>query len=380
MIYKNHLLYLRNKINLIDQKLIKTFAKRQSIIKKIAIEKNNTSQPIRDVTREKLLLKEVTNLGEKLNLNIDFIKNIFTLIIEYSVSTQIKILEKKNNFFPTVFSFLGPKGSYSHIAVMNCKKIYKKIKEKTCSSFTEIIKSVENKQSNFAVLPIENTSSGSINEVYDLLKNTDLFIVGETYIPINHCLLAIPNTNLKNITKIYSHAQPFQQCSNFLKKFPDWQIRHTLSSADAIQHVAKIRKKNIAALGSETGGKYHKLQVLLKNISNQKNNITRFLILGNSPINILEKKPIKTTLLLKIGKKIGSLLEILSILKEHNLIMTKLESRPIYDHPWEEIFYIDILMQKKSSLTASALTKLNNITKSLKILGYYQNISSNINI
>ena len=376
MIHKNSLLYLRNKINLIDQELIKIFSRRQSIVKKIASEKKNTSQPVRDLEREKILLKEVTNLGEKLNLNSDFIKNIFTLIIEYSVSTQKKILEKKNNFIPTTFSFLGPKGSYSHIAVKKySKKYFKKIKEKTCINFKETIQSVENKNSDFAILPIENTSSGAINEVYDLLQYTNLSIVGETYIPINHCLLVQPNTHLKNIEKIYSHSQPIQQCSLFIQKFPHWKVRYTSSSSDAMKYVATVKKNNIAALGDENGRKYYKLHVLLRKIANQKKNITRFIVLGNSPIEILEKNTVKTTLLLTTRKKIGSLLEVLLIFQEYNLIMQKLESRPIHDHPWDEVFYIDILIHKNSSIMQNALTKLRKITTSLKILGCYQHES-----
>jgi chorismate mutase / prephenate dehydratase len=376
MIHKNSLLYLRNKINLIDQELIKIFSKRQSIVKKIATEKKNTSKPVRDLEREKILLKEVTSLGETLNLNSDFIKNIFKLIIEYSVSTQKKILEKKNNFVPTTFSFLGPKGSYSHTAVKKySKKYFKKIKEKVCISFKETIQSVENKKSDFAVLPIENTSSGSINEVYDLLQDTNLSIVGETYIPINHCLLVHTHTSLNNIEKIYSHTQPIQQCSVFIQQFPHWKIRHTLSSADAMKYVATVKKNNIAALGDENGGKYYKLHVLLRKIANQKNNITRFIVLGNSPITILEKYTVKTTLLFTTRKKIGSLLEVLLIFQEYNLIMQKLESRPIYGHPWEEMFYIDVLIHENSSLMQIALTKLRKITTSLKILGCYQHES-----
>ncbi|CAL4043458.1 chorismate mutase [Buchnera aphidicola] len=381
MIYKNSLLYLRDKINLIDQELIKIFSERQKIIKKIAEEKKNTSQPIRDIEREILLLKTAINLGEKFNLDAKFIKNIFKIIIQYSVSTQKKIIEKKNNFSPTIFSFLGPKGSYSHIAVKKYnKKKHEKVKEKECISFKETIQLVENKKSDFAILPIENISSGSINEVYDLLQNTHLSIIGEIYIPINHCLLALPHTTLKNIEKIYSHTQPFQQCNIFMQKFPNWKIRYTLSSADAMHRVAKIKKNNIAAIGSEKGGRYYKLKVLLHNISNQKNNITRFIILSNNPINISEDQPAKTTLSLKIRKKVGSLLKVLLILQEHNLIIKKLESRPIYNYPWEEIFFIDILINLHSPLMQNAITKLRNITTYLKILGCYQYESLNTNI
>ncbi|QCI25594.1 chorismate mutase [Buchnera aphidicola (Sitobion avenae)] len=372
---KNSLLIFRNEINNIDKKIVKLLAERKNLVLKIAQSKIENNQAIRDIEREKKILQKLIFLGKKNNLTPEYITQLFQLIIEESVSTQKKLLEKFCNdhkLISTNFSFLGPKGSYSHIAACEyADRNFQTCIKNECSTFEEVILSVENNQSDYAVLPIENTCSGSINEVFNLLKNTNLFIVGEINIFINHCLLAIENVELHKIQKVYSHPQPFQQCSNFIKQFPEWKIKYTKSTADAMKKITQYNKITNAVLGSEIGSKIYGLKILRKNLSNKEKNITRFVILHKNSIKISEQIPTKTTLIFSTGQESGALAKVLLILQEKKLIMKKLSSQTIYKNPSEEMFYIDIEVNLSSPLMQDTLKEIKNNTKFIKILGCY---------
>lgn len=372
---KDSLLVFRNEINNIDKNIVKLLAERKELVLKIAQSKIQNNQAIRDIEREKKLLQELISFGKKYHLPPEYITRLFQLIIEESVLTQKELLKKfcdQNSLILSSFSFLGPKGSYSHIAACEyADRHFKTCIIKECSTFEEVILSVENSQSDYAVLPIENSFSGSINEVFDLLKKTNLFIIGEINIFINHCLLAVKKIELHKIRKVYSHPQPFQQCSNFIKKFPDWKIKYTKSTADAMKKIAKYNEITNAALGSEIGSKIYRLNILSKNLANQKKNTTRFILLNRNPVNISSKIPTKTTLMFSTSQESGALAKVLLILQEKKLIMKKLTSQTIYKNPWEEMFYIDIQGNLLSESMKHTLEKIQKITKFVKILGCY---------
>ncbi|WAI03318.1 chorismate mutase [Buchnera aphidicola (Myzus persicae)] len=372
---KNSLLVLRNEINNIDEKIVTLLAKRKDLVLKIAMSKIENNQPIRDIERERKILRKLIVLGKKKYLTPEYITQLFQLIIEESVLNQEKLLKKfcsDNKLTLASFSFLGPKGSYSHIAASEyADRNFKTCIIKECSTFEEVIASVENNESDYAILPIENTCSGYINEVFDILKKTNLFIVGEINIFINHCLLAIKKIALDEIKTVYSHPQPFQQCSNFIKKFPQWKIKYTKSTADAMEKISKYNDIHNAALGSEIGSKIYGLNILSKNLANQEKNITRFILLNRKPIKISEKIPTKTTLIFSTGQESGALSKVLLILQEKKLIMKKLTSQTIYKNPWEEMFYIDIQVNLSSELMQKTLKEIQKITKFVKILGCY---------
>lgn len=240
-------------------------------------------------------------------------------------------------------AFLGPKGSYSHLAARQyAARHFEQFIESGCAKFADIFEQVETGQADYAVVPIENTSSGGINDVYDLLQHTSLSIVGELTLPIDHCVLVSTSTDAQQITTVYSHPQPFQQCSQYLSRYPHWNIEYTDSTSSAMEKVAQAKSPTVAALGSEAGGALHGLQVLEHCQANQTQNITRFLVLARKAVEVSDQVPAKTTLLMATGQQAGALVEALLVLRNHNLIMTKLESRPIHGNPWEEMFYLDI--------------------------------------
>lgn len=371
----NPLLVLRDKISAVDSKLLTLLAERRSLAIEVAQAKLTTLRPIRDIERERALLENLISLGKQQQLDAHYITRLFQLIIEDSVLTQQALLQKNLNhphaLAPRI-AFLGPKGSYSHLAARKyASRHFASYVENGCLKFQDIIQHVEAGQADYAVMPIENTSSGSINDVYDLLQQTSLSIIGELTIPIEHCVLVKETTTLKQIKTVYSHPQPFQQCSQFINRFPQWKIEYTESTAAAMEKVAALNSPEVAALGSEAGGELYGLQVLERNLANQQQNHTRFIVLARKPVDVSVQVPAKTTLIMATGQQAGALVEALLVLRNHNLIMSRLENRPINGNPWEEMFYIDVQGNLQSENMQLALAELRQLTRSLKVLGCY---------
>ncbi|EEP89211.1 bifunctional chorismate mutase/prephenate dehydratase [Yersinia kristensenii] len=371
----NPLLVLRERISALDLKLLALLAERRELAVDVAKAKQRHHRPIRDKERERDLLDALITAAKPYDLDGFYITRLFQLIIEDSVLTQQALLQHQLNQtaqHSARIAFLGPKGSYSHLAARQyAARHFEQLIECGCQKFQDIFTQVETGQADYAVLPIENTSSGSINDVYDLLQHTSLSIVGEITNPIDHCVLIASETDLSQIKNVYSHPQPFQQCSQFINRFPHWKIEYCESTAAAMEKVAQLNSPHAAALGSEAGGALYNLQVLEHNLANQQQNITRFIILARKAIDVSDQIPAKTTLIMATGQQSGALVEALLVLRDHGIIMTKLESRPINGNPWEEMFYIDVQANLRSESMQKALADLTPITRSLKVLGCY---------
>ncbi|MEH0835333.1 bifunctional chorismate mutase/prephenate dehydratase [Pectobacterium cacticida] len=371
----NPLLALRERISALDLQLIELLAQRRELALDVARCKLHSHRPIRDKERERDLLNKLTAAGKKYHLDGHYITRLFQLIIEDSVLTQQALLQHHLNqaTSPSArIAFLGPKGSYSHLAARQyAARHVEHLIECGCQKFQDIFSMVETGQADYGVLPIENTSSGSINDVYDLLQHTGLSIVGELTLPINHCVLVATETSLAQIETVYSHPQPFQQCSHFINRFPHWKIEYCESTAAAMEKIAMLNSPKAAALGSEAGGQLYQLQVLEHDLANQAQNITRFIVLARKPIEVTEQVPAKTTLIMATGQQSGALVEALLVLRDNGIVMTKLESRPINGNPWEEMFYLDVQANLRSESMQKALKGLTAITRSLKVLGCY---------
>lgn len=375
MTTENPLLALREKISALDEKLLMLLAERRQLAVEVGKAKLTTHRPVRDIDRERDLLDRLIQLGQRQHLDAHYITRLFQLIIEDSVLTQQALLQQhlnKTNPHSARVAFLGPKGSYSHLAARQyAARHFDAFIESGCAKFQDIFQQVETGQADYAVVPVENTSSGAINDVYDLLQHTSLSIVSELTIPIDHCVLVATATTLDDITTVYSHPQPFQQCSQFINRYPHWKIEYCESTSAAMEKVAEANSPHVAALGNEAGGGLYGLQVLERNLANQTQNITRFIVLARKAIDVSDQVPAKTTLLMATGQQAGALVEALLVLRNHNLIMTKLESRPINGNPWEEMFYLDIQANLESTSMQAALRELTAITRSLKVLGCY---------
>ena len=367
---------IRKEITNLDKDLLTLFAKRRALTLNVAKSKVQQVRPIRDQQREQELLIRLIKQGKELNLDAHYVTSVFQTIIEDSVLNQqayLQSLANPNIQTPTIsVAFLGDKGSYSYLASHRYfSRRAEKMIESGCQNFTDILQQVESGQVDYGMLPIENTSSGSINQVYDLLQHTSLSIVGEITQPIEHCLLTSVNTSLDKIKTIYAHGQPFAQCSNFLDKQNDIRIEYCDSTADAMVKVSALHDDTIAVIGSEEGGQLYQLQALEKSIANQNENHSRFILVARKPVEVAEQIPAKTAIILATGHKAGALVECLLVLKEKGINMCKLESRPIQGRPWEEMFYIDVEANLKCFALQEAINEIAEHTNFIKILGCY---------
>jgi chorismate mutase/prephenate dehydratase len=367
---------IREKITQLDQQLLTLFAERRALTLDVAKSKAHQIRPVRDQQREQeLLIRLITN-GKKLGLDAHYVTSVFQTIIEDSVLNQqayLQTLANPNMQEPSVsVAFLGDKGSYSYLASHRYfSRRAEKIIESGCQSFAEIMQQVESGSVDYGMLPIENTSSGSINEVYDVLQHTNLSIVGEITQPIEHCLLTAVNTQLNKIKTIYAHGQPFAQCSNFLDKQSDIRIEYCESTADAMAQAYELQDDSVAVIGSEEGGNLYQLHALEKSIANQTENHSRFILVARKPIDVAEQIPAKTTLVIATGQKPGALVECLLVLKNKGINMCKLESRPIQGRPWEEMFYVDVEANLKNLALQEAISQITEQTNFIKVLGCY---------
>ena len=373
------LISLRDKISSIDSQLLELLAARRAISKQVAEQKIAQNKPVRDLAREEQMLIDLIEKGQQQTLDGYFVKQVFQTIIEDSVLHQQALLQEFLNLpngKDTVnrVAYLGSQGSYSSLA---CQKYFSrfpgKLKAMGCSSFAEIIEKVEHKHADYGILPIENTSSGSINDVYDLLQHTTLSIVGELTHPVNHCMVSAVPTQLDKIKTLYAHPQVYAQCSHFLAQFDDVEIVHCEASSAAFEAIQADTSGTVAALGSGEGARLYGLQIIAEALANQKKNYSRFIVLANKAIDVAPQVPAKTTWIMSTEQKPGALVDALLILKQHGVNMSKLESRPITGNPWEEMFYVDVEGNLRDSNMQRAIDELQQSTRYLKVLGCYPN-------
>ena len=367
---------LRVSITELDTQLLPFLAKRQQFTNQVAETKIKNHIPVRDQKREEQLLIRLIKEGKKHGLDAHYVTQLFHVIIEDSVLNQQALLASRanpdNNLPLNRVAFLGDKGSYSYLATQKYfARRAGELLEIGCQSFAEIVKKVETNEADYAVLPIENTSSGSINEVYDQLQHTQLSIIGELTHPIKHALLVSQDTDVTKIKTLYAHPQVFAQCSHFLAELGNVEVKPCDSTSAAMLKVAELASEDCAAMGSESGGKLYGLQAIQSNLANQKENHSRFFVVARNPVNVPLQVPAKTTLVMSTVQKPGALVEALMVLRDNNINMTKLESRPINGNPWEEMFYLDVEGNVKDGPMQKALDELRAMTRYFKVLGCY---------
>jgi chorismate mutase/prephenate dehydratase len=363
----------RNRINLIDEQIIKLLSERRKLSKEIAQLKELSSSDIRDRNREKEVLKHIIKLAKDEGLDTHLISKIFSEIIEDSVNLQKKYFidrENENSDSLIKVAIQGIQGSYSYLAANNFFSD-KNLHFVYCKSFEDAIESVENGESDYAFLPIENTTSGSINEVYDALLKSNLSIVGEEIFKVNHCLLSNAETSLKNIRKIFTHYQAARQCSDFLNSLPNVEVEFFEDTAKSVQKIKEEGRNDFAAIASKETAEIFDVVILKEGIANQQGNYTRFWVCAKNPIQVDERIPAKVSLIMATAHKAGSLVDALSVFRDYSVNMTKLQSRPILGNPWEEMFYVDFQGNIKNPRILDLIDDLGKYTRFLKVLGCY---------
>jgi len=366
---------VREKVNQIDEQLLKLLAERRELSLQIVKLKNEEKSFIRDRVREKELLTRLVERGREIGLDSHYISKIFNEIISDSVKLQNQfVLDEGNKDSLSgviTVAIQGIEGSYSFLASKQFFGSDKDIVFRKMKTFDDAVEAVEDSSADYAVLPIENTTSGSITEVYDALTSGNLQIVGEEIFQVKHCLLGLEDVPLNKIKKIYVHFQAARQCSKFLISLPHVEIAYFEDTAKSVQKIKEEGIKEYAAIASKETADIFNVSILREDIANQPTNFTRFLICSRQPIKVDERIPAKTSLILATAHQAGSLVQALSVFKDFGINMTKLESRPIIGNPWEEMFYLDFQGNTQNQNVINLLDEIGKHTRFLKILGCY---------
>ena len=264
--------------------------------------------------------------------------------------------------------YQGVEGSYSHEALL--EYFGEAVKTINVNTFEEVFIELNNGNISYGVLPIENSSTGGISEVIDLLYKYDVSIVGEYCLKINHSLLGIPGAQIKDIEEVYSHPQAFMQSKEFLKEYSEWKLISYFNTAKSVEFIKSQNNKKFAAVASKKTAQLYGVDIIKENINFNTNNYTRFIII-NKDLQTDEKND-KISIVLSIAHKSGALFEIIKCIADQGLNMLKIESRPIINIPWEYLFYIDFEGNMKDSKVQKAIELIREYSIQLKLLGNYK--------
>jgi len=367
---------LRKLLDQADEKIVRTLAQRQELVQAISDLKIDENSNIRDENREEELLKRITELAREEGLDRYFAEQIFKDIIQHSVRFQTHSLVDHHNLEEgqdsVSVAYQGTDGAFSHqAAYRHFEERYSEVECIGYDTFEEAARAVEQEKADYAILPIENTTAGSINQTYDILGEGKLHIVGEEAIRIIHCLLAIEEVPIERIKRIISHPQALAQCSHFLSKLHRCKVESYLDTAMSAKKVVEDGDLSQAAIAGSYAAQLYGLEILKRDLANQSKNFTRFVIVSRDEISVDTQIPCKTSLLMTTSHDKGSLISCLRVLEEHGINMAKLESRPKPNEPWKYLFYLDIEANVDDNDTHAALEELRKQADSLKVLGCY---------
>lgn len=360
---------IRREIDEADSNLINAFERRLQAVLKVAEYKRQNNLPVRDRARELKVIEKAQ--GRLHNKNyapavaglMEEIMSIARLVEEQEINTA------EAGQIPVEVGCFGVEGSYSHKAMeeyfagQNINRHYYPV-------FEDVVKAVKNGEIRYGVLPIENSSTGGITEVYDLLRHYDCYIVGEKCVKIEHNLMALPGASLSSITEVYSHPQGFAQCKEFFAQYPQMKQVPYYSTSKSAEAVKKSGNLHLAAVAGKQAADLYGLQILAANINYNGNNTTRFIVIANAAEQSSDAD--KITLVIAVKHQPGSLYRVLGYFYHSGLNLTNLESRPIEGKSWEYFFHIDLMGNLADTNVQETVRMLSENCAYFKILGNYR--------
>lgn len=370
----------RDQLDVLDAQLVELFCRRMEICGDVARWKKENGKPIFDRGRERDKLNAVGALSKE--EFEPYVRCMFRSLFGYSRSYQHKLTDPPSalaeeinrsrletpELFPTeaTVACQGVEGAYSSLA---CEKLFRDPEIKFFPTFEDVFKAVDEGTCRYGILPIENSTAGSVKANYDLLVNYQCNIVRSTRLLISHCLLAKPGVKLSDIKVIYSHEQAIGQCSKFLSSFAGVEVKACANTAVAAQMVSTSDDPSIAAISSRSCAELYGLSILAETIQDTGANRTRF-------ICISKKKEIypganRTTLILVLKHKPGALFSVLERCNELGVNLVKLESRPLPERDFEFLFYLDLDIPAASPALYELIALLEAETEELRYLGSY---------
>ncbi len=262
-------------------------------------------------------------------------------------------------------AFQGIKGAYSEDA---CNKIFGESETLPCHDFYELFSKVASGDATHGVVPVENSLHGSVTQVNDLLLENDLTVTKETVVQIKHCLIVQPNSDISKIKRVYSHPQALGQCSKYLNEMP-WEIMSAYDTAGSVKMIADSSAEDEAAIASKRAAEEYCMKVVAENIQNEPQNYTRFFVIEKNPENV---EGDRLSIAFAVKDAPGALYGALESFAKNDVNLTRLESRPRKNHPWEYVFYADMNWSESAS---KATTELSKKAAFVKILGRYSRIA-----
>ncbi|MDO8553770.1 MAG: prephenate dehydratase [Candidatus Micrarchaeota archaeon] len=342
----------RKKIDLVDSEIINMLNERMELILKA----RNFKKDIEDPAREKEVIENVKK-SATLIVNSGFSEEIFKSIVKESKNVQKQHLK--------LVGFQGEHGAYGEIGIRVLDKNAVPI---PCTEFADVFEGVKSGQLDSGLVPIENSIEGPVNQVNDLLIESDLGIVGEMNLPVHHCLLAIPDTDYREIKVVYSHPQALGQCRGFISR-NKLEARPYYDTAGAAQMLAKERPKAAAVIASKLCAEIYGLEILKENIEDHESNSTRFIIVAKEKSS---EKGDKCSVVFSTLHRAGALFSVLKIFSDSNINLTRIESRPIRKEPKKFAFLLDFQGSDKDQKIIDAMEKMKRETAMFKFLGCYK--------
>ncbi len=369
---------LRQQIDQVDAQIVDLYEKRMDICRQVAEYKIETGKKVFDRQREAEKIAKVRSMTHT-DFNRTGIGELFEQLMSMSRKLQYQLLTEKGSMGRLPFIgvdslemdrarvvFQGAEGAFSQAAMH--RYFGDQINSFHVETFRDAFCAIEEGSADFAVLPIENSTAGIVNEIYDLLVEFENFIVGEQIIRIEHCLLGLPGTRIQDIRTVYSHPQSLMQSARYLSEH-DWKQVSLQNNAFAARRVAEEGDRTQAAIAGEYAGKVYGLEVLKKPVNQSDTNSTRFIIITNQ--KIFRKEAGKVSICFEVPNESGSLYHMLSHFIYNNLNMTRIESRPIEGRNWEYRFFIDFDGNLADSAVKNALRGLREEARNMKVLGNY---------
>jgi len=373
----------RKQIDRVDEEILRLFTERMKICAKIAEYKMQNNLPVFDPARERAKLSDIYERAEE---DMRTYTNVlFSLLFELSRLHQKKIIrpstelmrqieraiEETDKSFPehAVVACQGVEGAYSQLA---CEKLFAVPNIMYFSSFEGVFAAIDKGLCRYGVLPIENSTAGSVNKVYDLMMQNRFYIVRSVRLKVDHSLLAKPGASISGIKEIYSHAQAISQCAGFLSSLPGVKVIECENTAAAAKMVAESDRSDIAALSSRYCADLYGLVCLKSSVQDKGNNYTRFICISKD----LEIYPgaDKTSLMLSVPHKPGSLYRVLSRFYALGINLNKLESRPLPDRDFEFMFYFDLDTPVYSDALIQLIGQLESTCDDFRYLGSYSEV------
>jgi len=348
---------LRNKIDEIDEQIVQLIGERFKIAEEIGKNKRGENRAVEDRQRESRVLEHVRRIIREKQIPIkpEDMENIYRNIISASKSVQgVEVV------------FQGELGAYSEEAVV--AYFGSSVQTRPRETLEEVFKAVEKGEAHYGVVPIENSLEGSISRTYDLLLESDLKVCGETEVRVIHCLIAGTGVGLDDIRRVYSHPQALAQCRNFLKHL-DAELIPTYDTAGSVKMLKEKGLTDSAAIASARAAQLYGMNIVARGIEDTPNNFTRFFVLSktDSPPSGNDK----TSIVFSTKDRPGALYEILGEFSRKSINLTKLESRPTRQKPWQYNFYLDFEGHREDKLAKEVLRNLEKNLIFLKVLGSY---------